>query len=61
MMHFFMILSTGYSLFNFEGVTLRRVANDFWLKNKHTITIFSAQVRDLANHIEAQPKKIKCL
>ena len=31
--------------------------NDFWLKNKHTISIFQAQVRDLAKHIEAQPKK----
>jgi len=30
------------SLFNFEGVILRRVVNDFGLKNKH---------------IEAQPKK----
>ena len=33
------------------------MVNDFWLKNKHTITIFQAQVRDLAKHIEAQPKK----
>ena len=31
--------------------------NDFWLKNKHTISIFQAQVRDLAKHIEARPKK----
>ena len=34
-----------------------RIVNDFWLKNKHTISIFQAQVRDLAKHIEAQPKK----
>ena len=33
------------------------MVNDFWLKNKHTISIFQAQVRDLAKHIEAQPKK----
>ena len=33
------------------------MVNDFWLKNKHTICIFQAQVRDLAKHIEAQPKK----
>ena len=33
------------------------MVNDFWLKNKHTISIFPAQVRDLAKHIEAQPKK----
>ena len=33
------------------------MVNDFWLKNKHTISIFQAQVRDLAMHIEAQPKK----
>ena len=32
------------------------MVNDFWLKNKHTISIFQAQVRDLAKHIEAQPK-----
>ena len=31
--------------------------NDFWLKNKHTISIFQARVRDLAKHIEAKPKK----
>ena len=51
-----MILPTGCSLFNFEGVAYRRVVNDFWLRNKHTISIFQAQVRDLAKHIEAQPK-----
>ena len=33
------------------------MVNDFWLKNKHTISIFHAQVRDLAKHIEAQPKQ----
>ena len=33
------------------------MVNDFWLKNKHTKSIFQAQVRDLAKHIEAQPKK----
>ena len=33
------------------------MVNDFWLKNKHTISIFQAQVRDLAKNIEAQPKK----
>ena len=33
------------------------MVNDFWLKNKHTISIFQAQVRELAKHIEAQPKK----
>ena len=33
------------------------MVNDFWLKNKHTISIFQTQVRDLAMHIEAQPKK----
>ena len=33
------------------------MVNDFWLKNKHTISIFQAQVRDLAKHFEAQPKK----
>ena len=33
------------------------MVNDFWLKNKHTISIFQAQVRGLAKHIEAQPKK----
>ena len=33
------------------------MVNDFWLKNKHTISIFQAQVRDLAKHIETQPKK----
>ena len=33
------------------------MVNDFWLKNKHTISIFQAQVRDLAKHIEAKPKK----
>ena len=36
---------------------MSRVVEDFWLKNKHTINIFEAQVRDLAKHIEAQPKK----
>ena len=36
---------------------MSRVLKDFWLKNKHTISIFQAQVRDLAKHIEAQPKK----
>ena len=33
------------------------MVNYFWLKNKHTISIFQTQVRDLAKHIEAQPKK----
>ena len=33
------------------------MVNDFWLKNKHIISVFQAQVRDLAKHIEAQPKK----
>ena len=33
------------------------MANDFRLKNKHTINIFQAQVRDLAKDIKAQPKK----
>ena len=33
------------------------MVNDLWLKNKHTISKFQAQVRDLAKHIEAQPKK----
>ena len=33
------------------------VVKDFWLKNKHTKSIFQVQVRDLAKHIEAQPKK----
>ena len=33
------------------------MVNDFWLKNKHTISIFHAQVRHLAKHIETQPKK----
>ena len=33
------------------------MVHDFWLKNKHTISIFQVQVRDLAKHIEAQPKK----
>ena len=36
---------------------LRRVFNDFWLKNKHSISIFQAEVRDLAKHVEAQSKK----
>ena len=36
---------------------MSRVVKDFWLKNKHTISIFQAQVRDLAKHIKAQPKK----
>ena len=33
------------------------MVNYFWLKNKHTISIFQAQVRDLAKYIEAQPKQ----
>ena len=33
------------------------MVNDFWLKNKHTISIFQAEARDLAKHIEVQPKK----
>ena len=52
-----MVLPTGCSLFNFEGVTSRTVDDNFWLKNKHTITIFRVQVGDLAKHFEAQPKK----
>ena len=39
---------------------MRVLHRERWLmiiKNKHTISILQAQVRDLTKHIEAQPKK----
>ena len=56
--------STGvFSLFCRLGVIFKVLPREGWLmilvKKKHTVSIFQAQVRDLAKHIEAQPKKHK--